>query len=378
MFRIGFDARYITDRYHGIGRMAFSLLEAMLAADTDERFVLFAPARPDRRFDLAALARSDRVELVPFPMPLLLPLDQLAWPILVRRHRLDLVHSPYIAGPALAGVPAIVTVHDLILERFPEYAPSRLLRLGYRATAAVTLRRAAAIVAVSDATRADLEDRYPFTRGRTHVIHNGVAPGFTTTATADAPRIAAVHERYGLPDRFVLAVGAGRPHKNLPVLLEAIAMGGDGGPDAVIVGDPDPRFPDDVGAATKALGLRHRVHRVPFVAEEDMASLYAMAEALVFPSLVEGFGLPILEAMAAGTPVIASDTSVMPEVAGDAALYFAPDDPSALAAHLRDLAARPDLASRLRAAGLARVAAFTWDRAARSTLALYRDVAGSG
>lgn len=378
MLRIGFDARYITDRYHGIGRMAFSLVQAMLAAGTDERFVLFTPSRQDRRFDLDALGASDRVELVPLPIPLLLPLDQFAWPVLVRRHRLDLVHSPYVAGPALAGVPTIVTVHDLILERFPAYAPSRLLRLGYGATAAVTLRRAAAIVAVSHATRDDLEAHYPFTRGRTHVIHNGVSPVFAADATDDAQRRATVRERYALPDRFVLAVGAGRPHKNLAVLLEAIAMDGHDGPDAVIVGTPDRRFPDDVGTAIEALGLEPRVRRVPFVAEEDMAVVYAMAEALVFPSLVEGFGLPILEAMAAGTPVIASDASVMPEVAGDAALYFAPDDPAALAAHLRDLTSRPDLASRLRAAGQARVASFTWERAARSTLGLYRDVVARG
>jgi glycosyltransferase involved in cell wall biosynthesis len=107
----------------------------------------------------------------------------------------------------------------------------------------------------------------------------------------------------------------------------------------------------------------------------SLGTVYAMADALVFPSLVEGFGLPILEAMAAGTPVIASDASVMPEVAGDAALYFAPDDPSALAAHLHALASQPELAARLRAAGLARATTFSWDRAARATLDLYRTVA---
>jgi glycosyltransferase involved in cell wall biosynthesis len=371
MLRIGFDGRYINDRYHGIGRVAYSLLDAMLDLDRDDRFVLFVhPGYPNSRFDLDRLAAHRRVEVVPLRLPLLVPIEQAAWPLLVRRHRLDLVHSPYVVGPLAVSVPVVVTVHDLILERHPEYTPQRLLRLAYRAMARLSLRRASAIVAVSQATRADVERWYPATRGRTHVIPNGVSGLFSRVE--DPGRLETVRARYGLPPSFVLAVGAGRPHKNLEVLVDAARHFGDDGPRVVLASAPDARFPDAVGDRIARLGLEDHVVRIRDVREDDMAALYSLADAFVFPSFIEGFGLPMLEAMAAGTPVIAADASVMPEVGGDAVLLFDPLDPAALAAQLRRLAGDPDLRDLLRERGIGRAAEFSWERAARATVELYR------
>ncbi|HMC03349.1 MAG TPA: glycosyltransferase family 1 protein [Cellulomonadaceae bacterium] len=371
MLRIGFDGRYINDRYHGIGRVAYSLLDAMLELDGDHRFVLFVhPGYSNSRFDLDRLVTHERVEVVPLRLPLLVPIEQAAWPLLVRRHRLDLVHSPYVVGPLAVSVPVVVTVHDLILERHPEYTPQRLLRLAYRAMARLSLRRASAIVAVSQATRADVERWYPATRGRTHVIPNGVSGLFSRVE--DPGRLETVRARYGLPPSFVLAVGAGRPHKNLEVLVDAARHFGDDGPRVVLASAPDARFPDAVGDRIARLGLEDRVVRIRDVREDDMAALYSLADAFVFPSFIEGFGLPMLEAMAAGTPVIAADASVMPEVGGDAVLLFDPLDPAALAAQLRRLAGDPDLRDLLRERGIGRAAEFSWERAARATVELYR------
>lgn len=371
MLRIGFDGRYINDRYHGIGRMAFSLLEAMLQEESDVRFVLFVnPSYPDSRFDLTRLTQHERIDVVPLRLPLLVPTEQAIWPILVRRHRLDLVHSPYVVGPIAAGVPVIVTVHDLIFERYPAYTPQRLLRLAYRAMASLSLRRASAIVAVSEATRTDLEHWYPGTRGRTRVIVNGVSRSFSRLEGDD--RRSEVRERYRLPARFVLAVGAGRPHKNFEVVVEAAHELADDGVSFVLASAPDRRFPDLVGDRIARYGLADRVHRIRDVREEDMGVLYSLADAFVFPSFIEGFGLPMLEAMAAGTPVIASDASVMPEVGGEAALYFDPHDREALAMQLRRLAADPELRDRLRVQGLTRAGEFSWERPARATVDLYR------
>ena len=374
MLRIGFDGRYINDRYHGIGRVAHDLFAAMLALDGPERYVLFTyPGYPDSRFDLAALADHPRVERVAVRLPLLVPIEQAVWPLLVRRHHLDLVHSPYVVGPVLVDVPVVVTVHDLIFERYPAYTPSVMTRAAYRLSASASLRRAAAVVAVSEATRRDLSSWYPATRSKTHVIPNGVAASFARIE--DPAVLAGVRARYDLPERFVLAVGAGRPHKNLEVLVRAALELREGDPSVVIVSVPDARFADTVGDLIVRHGLEDRVRRIGTVREPDMAALYSLAEAFVVPSLVEGFGLPMLEAMAAGTPVIAADVSVMPEVGGDAILLFDPHDAGSLATRIRRLADDGGLRDELRARGLRRAGQFSWDAAARATVALHRRVA---
>jgi glycosyltransferase involved in cell wall biosynthesis len=373
MLRIGFDGRYITDRYHGIGRVASSLLRAMLDVDGDHRIVLFLGSRdPDSRFDIRGLASDPRVEIVPLGLPLLVPLEHALWPRLIRRHRLDVMHSPYVIGPLLSSVPVVVTVYDLIFELHPEYTPRRALRLAYRTMASASLRRASAVIAVSEATRHDLEEWYPATRGRTHVVSAGVSAAFSRVA--DPTRLADVRERYGLPPNFVLAVGAGRPHKNFGVLVEAAQELARDGLDVVLASAPDRRFGDAVGDLIDRRGVEKHVTRIQDVREEDMAALYTLADVFVFPSFIEGFGLPMLEAMAAGTPVVAADIPVVREVGGDAILLFDPIDPAALSAQVRRVDHDPQVRSRLISTGYERTEHFSWDRAARATLNLYRSL----
>jgi glycosyltransferase involved in cell wall biosynthesis len=373
MLRIGFDGRYINDRFHGIGRVASSLLSAMLDLDGDHRLVLFLGAHDlDSRFDIRRLASDPRVEIVPVGLPLLVPLEHAVWPRLIRRHRLDVMHSPYVVGPLISSVPVVVTVHDLIFELHPEYTPRRALRLAYRAMASASLRRAAAVIAVSEATSKDLEDWYPATRARTHVIRNGVATTFSRVT--DASRLAEVRARYSLPPRFVLAVGAGRPHKNLGVVVEAADALRVDGIGVVLASAPDPHFRDTVGDLIRQRGLEKHVTRIQDVREEDMAALYTLADVFVFPSFIEGFGLPMLEAMAAGTPVVASDIRVVREVGDGAILVFDPTDPGALSAQVRRLDREPQLRAGLITAGFERTTHFSWDRAARATLELYRSL----
>jgi glycosyltransferase involved in cell wall biosynthesis len=266
-----------------------------------------------------------------------------------------------------------VTVHDLILESFPQYTRRRVLRRAYRTIAAASIRHATAVVTVSDSTRQDLARWYPAALGKSAMIPNGVEARFKPVW--DAGRLADVASRYALPRRFVLGVGAGRPHKNLGVLVEAARhLSSETDLCVVLVSAPDPRFVDTVGEQIARLGPAGRAVRVPFVAEEDLAAVYSLAECFVLPSLVEGFGLPILEAMAAGTPVIASARSSLPEVGGDAALYFEPTDALGLAQKIRALAGDADLRARQIELGRARAATFSWERAARSTRRLYADV----
>jgi glycosyltransferase involved in cell wall biosynthesis len=370
--RIGFDGRYINDRYHGIGRVAYQLVSALAdAAPADEFLVYVHAGTRNTRFDLQRLARRPNVRLKRFPVPVLMPAEQLAWPRALRRDRVDLLHSPYVVGPVLGRTPLIVTVHDLILERYPAYSPGRLQRLAYRVAAATSIRRADAVLAVSAATRADVAAWYHAER-KTWVVPNGVESTFGRDL--DAARLEAVSLRYGLTRPFLLAVGAGRPHKNLGIVPEALRLYD--GLDAVMVSAPDRRFVDDVGARIATYRLGSRIRRLSDVPEQDLPAIYALAAAFVFPSFVEGFGLPMLEAMAVGTPVLASDLAVMREVAGDGAAYFDPSDPRQLADMLRSVRDEPDRAATLVAAGHQRAAAFTWEAAARRVLAVYETVTG--
>jgi alpha-1,3-rhamnosyl/mannosyltransferase len=371
---IAFDARFVCDRYDGIGRHAFGLLEALSRLDARRRYVAYYhPAYANTRFDLGSLAERENVELRHFPLPLYQPAEQLAWPLILRRDRATLFHTPYVALPLLASLPTVLTVHDLIFERFPAFMPRRRLRAIYRALTWAGTWRGAAVLTPSRATERDLEACYPAAAGKIRMIGGAVDRHFRP----DRDRLleAEVRERHGLPERFLLTVGAGRPHKNVELLIEAyMLLGAAGAPPLVIAGSVDPRFTDGVGQRIEALGLESRVSRVGRVDEAHLPALYRLSEALVFPSLVEGFGLPVVEAMACGTPVIASSASSVPEAAGGAALLFDPFRPDDLAQRLRQFLADPSLRRELRARGLARAAQVTWDAVARATLAVYDEL----
>ena len=370
--RIGFDGRYINDRYHGIGRVAYSLLEAMLRVDDEYDFIIYIhPGYRNSRFDINSLTSYGHAQIREVRVPLLVPTEQFLWPIILARDHVDLFHSPYVVGPVFGRTPTIVTVHDLIFERFPALMPRRTLRQAYRLLAAASIRHAAAVVTVSSATRVDLERCYPAAIGKDRVVPNGVDASFGRVT--EPALLSAVAERYRLPSRFVLALGAGRPHKNLGLLIEAARVLDDD-IHFVIVSTPDPRFPDDVGAALAKYRLANRVDRIPSVREDDLAAIYSLSTAFVLPSLIEGFGLPMLEGMAAGTPVLAARSSSLPEVGGEAAIYFDPLDAADLARQLRRVLGDAGLRHELAERGRERAMAFTWDAAAGSMRNLYSDL----
>ena len=249
-------------------------------------------------------------------------------------------------------------LHDCIFETDPRFVPSRRMYLAYRVmTAAVAWT--STVLTVSRASASEVERFYHRRVPAGQVIGNGVDQGLRCAPGA-AERL---RREFGLEPGYVLHVGAQRPHKNVPVLVEAVARV----PDArlVLVGSADERFPDEVGPAIERLGLTGRVRRLEFVPEELLGALYAEASLLAYPSLVEGFGLPMLEAMVAGTPVLASDVPVLREVGGDAAAYAPPTDPVRWADAIERLRTDPEWRARLTATGTARAAEFTWAAVAR-------------
>jgi glycosyltransferase involved in cell wall biosynthesis len=371
--RIAFDARYINDRYHGIGRYAFRLLEALAAAAPGLTFLVYTGNGQQSRFDWGSLREAPNVEFRQGPWPLYWPQEQLIWPRLLHEQRVDLFHTPYFVLPGLAQVPMLNTVHDLIFDRHPEYMPKAWGRPYYKGLMQIGVRRARRILCVSSATAQDLVKFYPAASGKTTISGEGVDPHFGTAL--DAASMRQIRDKYRLERPFILSVGAGRPHKNQGRLVRAYAeLAGSIGHDLVLAGARDARFPDEAQQAVRSHGLQGRVHILDWVAEGDLPGLYRLADLVVQPSIIEGFGLPVLEAMASETPVVAARVSSLPEVVGEAGLLVDPQDVSQLAQAMQTALQDAELRQRLVCAGRERLEHFSWAQAAEAVLQVYRQV----
>jgi glycosyltransferase involved in cell wall biosynthesis len=282
--------------------------------------------------------------------------------------------------PPLRRVKSVFTFHDAIYALFPKYhLPMNRIYLGLMMPR--FLRRANAIITISECSRRDAVRLYGIAADRFHVIYEGVDPRFQPVGQPE--RLQEVRRRYGLPAEYLLAVGTIEPRKNLSVLLDAFlavrARSGRQGLRLVIVGKKGWLFQEFFRRLAE-LGLDDGKQVVfpGYVANEDLPAVYGGAACFVFPSIYEGFGLPVLEAMASGAPVVCSNTSSLPEVAGDAALMVQPDDAGGFAGAVERILADDDLRGELRARGLRRAAEFTWERTARQTMDVYAGVLGAG
>jgi glycosyltransferase involved in cell wall biosynthesis len=349
--RIGVDCRVLDDRYHGIGRVAYELAAAM-AGMPGVHLVLFTGPGRSRRFDLAALAGRPAVSVRPTRMRPVAVSQLWRWRGELRRAGVDVMFFPYHLGASpIAGVPRVTLLHDCIFETDPRFVPSKRMYVAYRAlTAAVAWT--STVLTVSGASAREVERFYRRRVPPERVISNGVDQ---RPVTGDVRRL---RDELGLEPGYVLHVGAQRPHKNVPVLVAALSRLP--GARLVLVGSADERFADEVGPAVERYGLGDRVRRLSFVPEELLGAVYANAGLLAYPSLVEGFGLPMLEAMVAGTPVLAGDVPVLREVGADAAAYVPPTDPDRWAAAIGRLLTDTAWRDELTAAGRSRAGEFTW------------------
>jgi glycosyltransferase involved in cell wall biosynthesis len=283
---------------------------------------------------------------------------------------IDLFHGTDHLLPRLKRVRGVLTVYDLtyLLTDTHTTLNRRFLTLMMPRF----LRAASAVIAISESTRRDMERHYPGSEHKTHVIYGGVAARFRP---APADEMVAVREKYRLPPRFILAVGTIEPRKNLVRLLEAYRGLLDRGVEIglVIAGRKGWRY-EDFFARLSDLHLIEKVTLLGPFPDADLPALYSAADVFAFPSLYEGFGLPVLEAMACGTPVVASNTSSIPEVAGGAGLLVAPHDAQALAEALERVLSDVELRAAMRGKGFAQAQRFTWERTAQATLDLYRAV----
>ena len=375
--RITVDVSPAVHHHAGLGRYAHELLTALLAVDPTNQYdtLYYAPAgseRPDPPLDRLP-ARRLRLSAKPWRMSVLLA-DFAGLPLDRWVDGGEVFHATDHLLPPLRRSATVFTIHDLIYLFFPEYHLP-LNRWFLTLMLPRFLRRADAVIAVSENTRRDAARLMKVPAEKMTVIYEGVNPAYQPIQAAGA--LAAVRAKYQLPERFVLFFSTIEPRKNLLMLLEAygaLLAQSPAAPDLVVAGRRGWLF-QPVFERVRALGLEQRVHFTDWIAEADAPALINAAEAFVYPSLYEGFGLPPLEAMACGVPVVCSNASSLPEVVGQAGLLLPPQDTaawtSALERVLSDAALRQDLRGR----GPAQARQFTWEATARQTLAVYERVA---
>jgi glycosyltransferase involved in cell wall biosynthesis len=378
--RIGIEGKVLTPRIGGIGRYAIQLIDALLALsspqDDDLELVIFTAPQTDRRCLEAIRARCcehfRHIKSTLLRSSVLLAVG-------ARCERIDVWH-----GLDQSGIPfwgkvgkSVVTIHDVIPLVLP-WAFSRRHRWVLAAALGRIRKQADMVIVPSNAVAKDVVQYLQVERERITVIPMGCDPRFYPSE--EPVRVAAMRRRYGVPERYILFVGTLEPRKNVTTLLQAFgrvaAEQPQDGLHLVITGGSGWGGEDYMGLVAD-LGLHHLVRFTGFVDDAHLPDLYRNALLFVYPSLYEGFGLPVLEAMACGIPVITSNRSSLPEVAGDAALLVDPTQPEALAAAMSGLLHDGSWRQELRAKGLARSAAFTWEVVAQRTLAVYRTVSRS-
>jgi len=372
--RIGIDYTSAAQQGAGIGRYTRNIVAALARRDNVNRYVLMSADRGAQHgargqtwpasFRVRTLPLSDR-HLAIIWQRLRLPL-----PVELVTGRVDVFHSPDFVLPPVLRARTVLTVHDLSFLRHPEYSSPPLLDYLMRSVPR-SVARADVIVADSEHTRDDVVELLCVPEERVRVVYGGVEERF---AQPLHPRVVDdTLERYGIRLPYILGLGTLQPRKNFARLIRAydVLRREHGVGHCLVIGGRRGWMYEEIYATIGALGLHDVVKLIGFVDDEDLPALYRGADLFAFPSLYEGFGLPVLEAMACGTPVVAAATSSLPEVTGDAALLVSPTDEGGLAHAMWRLIDDRALAAELVRRGHTRVARFTWDAAARSLLEAY-------
>jgi glycosyltransferase involved in cell wall biosynthesis len=366
--RIAIDARKLHD--FGIGTYIRNVLVGLAAIDQQTEFiVLCQPGDADAVHELGANFRAIPETARPYSVG-----EQIWIPLSLVRERAHLLHEPHYVLPPATRCRTVVTIHDCIHLMFPQYLPGRLAHVYARTSMWSAVHKSDRILTVSEASKRDILRFFDIAPDKVSVIYNAIDERFL--APPDEERMDQIRQRYQLDHPFLLYVGNIKKHKNLERLIDAFGRARASGLEdlkLVIIGDEISKYPP----------LRQSVHRhrldkhvrfLGFQPYHTLAAFYRLARAFVFPSLYEGFGLPPLEAMACGTPVVTSNVSSLPEVAGGAAILVDPYEPASIAEGIiravTEESTRADLITR----GLARARDFSWSQSARSIHRIYMDV----
>ncbi len=377
--RICIDARWIGARIAGIGRYTVYLMRYLAELGGGNSYIALFHDAAVRDAVCAELGLAGRGgwEVRTVPYDVFSPRGQLLLPRLLRREGVGLFHSTNFMAPLLPfGGKLVLTVHDIIPLKHPEFAPRSKKSRAYPVYLLLMrrlVRRADLIIADSDHSRRDILSLLGPPPGKVRTIHLGVDPKYKPLPTAIRDE---ARRRLGVRGRLALFAGRADPYKNVITLVKAAEiLNRKGGPrcTVVIAGAEDPRYPE-VGTYVRGAGMEGDVIFAGSLGEDDLIPLYNAADVLVLPSLYEGFGLPPLEAMACGTPVICSNRTSLPEVVGGAGILIDPLDTQALASAMERVFTDAALRDRLSRAGLERAKLFPWRKTAGETLAAYAEL----
>jgi glycosyltransferase involved in cell wall biosynthesis len=368
--RIAFDGTTLRPGRTGVGYYTEHLLHHLAEQAVDDELIVMSNRPIDTTRPLPARVR---VAASSWRTPRMVWMQTLA-PRTLRQIEPDVVHFTNGMVPLASPVPTVVTIHDMSLTLYPRYHPPRRVLLN-RPLVDLAARRADAIITVSQSAKRDITRLYNLPADRVHVVQEAAAPSFQPVR--DSAERDRVRRRYGLADRFILYVGTIEPRKNLPALIEAFARRHHRGdlPHQLVCAGPYGWLSRDLEDRLERLQIEHAIRFTGYVPFDDLPALYSLAEMFVFPSLYEGFGLPVIEAMACGTPVMTGRVPALAEITGAAAELVDRLDAESIGEAMVGLARSRERRENLSALGLQRAHGFSWQRAARETLDVYRRTA---
>ena len=369
--RIGINAHLLSDetsyRRAGIHQYIAKVLQHLPLVSPDSRYIVYSrhASRLGEKpgFDVQRSSWPTERRLVRISW------EQTVWPMLAATSRIDLLHSMAFVAPVLSRIPNVITVFDLSFMHFPDRFPT-LQRKYLQSQTARSCRKARRVITISESGRQDVHQLFQVPLGRIDVVMPGVDSQFRPLPVGE---VTDFRRREALPAQVILHVGTLQPRKNIPILLEAMAQLNRTDVLLVLAGGKGWLY-EDIFARVLELGLEEQVRFTGYVDDMTLPLWYNAATLLVFPSVYEGFGMPVVEAMACGTPVIAARSSSIPEAGGDAVKYFNPNDAAELTARLTVVLNDDDLADSMREKGLIQARRFSWERGGEETARVYKRV----
>lgn len=370
MMKIGIEARWITYNKTGFGNYALNLLKELSKIDNKNEFIVYLNSDFSNNEIFSKPNFKKRVIKTPLGIykHISIPLD-----IISKKRKFDFFHFLYNAPSLLLPCPFILTIHDVSYKYVPNMLSKRNL-LSVNTQLLLNAKKASKIITVSESAKKDIINFYKIPEEKINVIYEGVDDSFRVINEERKKKEIAV--KYGIPSQYLLYVGTYLPHKNLETLLYAyheLRRTQKISHSLVLAGKKGRNY-DVISRLISKLCLDKDVKTIGFVRDEDLPYVYNLSDLFIFPSIYEGFGLPLLEAMACGVPVISSNTSCLPEIGGNAAIYFPPKELGELAGTIFSVITNSNLRNGLIARGLRRAKLFSWKTMAKKTLNLYQDI----
>lgn len=355
------DARMVTDQMHGIARYTYNLVNRLVRIDQKNYYTLLVNGS---YFSVFKDIKTN-VSLQPVRSKFISIGEQIELPVILKKLKADLFHSPSFVAPLYPACKLIMTIHDMNHMSFPQYY-SMIHQLYYQYIVKPSAVKAKKIITVSQFSRKEINRWLGVPREKIKVTYNGVEDRYTVID--DLAALREVNGKYRLPEKFILYIGNKKPHKNVGRLIEAYAKLKTNYY-LILSGDPD----EQLNTLVSELDLAAKVKFIGNVPDQDLPQLYNLADLFVFPSLYEGFGLPPLEAMACGTPVITSNVSSLPEVVGEAGITVNPNNVDELANAINKVLVDEKLRKNMIEEGLKQARKFNWETTARETLDIYEE-----